>query len=125
MRPFVWAIIGELALVTAGCALRQPLGRSRPDLAAVLSIDHGLTFERTYSSGKIGPFNIGDSRSVTRQRLSAFPLLEQDKAQLSGKATSWRAALPAKSGGYNIYTLNFENERLVSVKAFYGLFAGL
>jgi hypothetical protein len=58
--------------VTAGCVLRQPLGRRRPDLAALLSIDHGLTFERTYSSGKVGPFSIEDRRSVTRQRLPAF-----------------------------------------------------
>lgn len=125
MGRFGWAIIGGLVLVTAGCVLREPLGRNRPDLAALLSIDHGLTFERTYSSGEVGPFSIGDSRSVTRQRLSAFPLLDQDKAQLSGKAATWTAALPAKSGGYNIYTLHFEGEQLVSVKAFYAVFAGL
>ena len=125
MRPVLWATIGTLIILTAGCALRQPLGRSRPDLAALLSLDHGLTFERTYSSGRVGPFDIGIARSVTRQRLSGFPLLDQDKAQLTGNAPTWTVALPAKSGGYSIYTLKFEGERLASVNAFYSVFAGL
>ena len=113
-------------MVTAGCALRPSLGRGRPDLAALVSFDDGpLTFERTYSSGKVGPFTVGDSRSVTRQRLSTFPLLDQDRAQLSGNASAWSLALPAKSGGYNIYTVIFEGDRVTSVKAFYSAFAGL
>jgi hypothetical protein len=109
-------------LVGAGCAVRPALGRSRPDLAALLSFG---TFERTYSSGNVGPFTIGERRNVTRQRLATFSLLEQDKAQLAGNAATWRVALPAKSGGYNVYTLNFEGKQLASVKAFYSVFAGL
>jgi hypothetical protein len=126
MRPFQWALIGTLVVVTAGCALRPTLGRSRPDLAALLSFDRGWgTFERTYSSGKVGPFNVGDSRSVARERLSTFPLVDEDKPQLSGRKSNWRVALPARSGGYNIYTVDFEGERIASVKAFYSVFAGL
>ena len=126
MRPFHWAVIGTLAVVTAGCALRPSLGRSRPDLAALMSFDGDpLTFERTYSSGKVGPFTIGDSRSVTRERLSTFPLDDQEKTQLSTKESTWRVGLPAKSGGYNIYTLHFQGDRIGSVEAFYSVFAGL
>ncbi len=115
-----------LVAVTAGCALRPSLGRSRPDLAAFLSFDDGpLTFSRTYSSGRVGPFNVEDSRSLTRQRLSGFPLLEQDEAQLSGTDAVWRISLPARSGGYTIYTLTFQGERIATVNAFYSIFAGL
>jgi hypothetical protein len=128
MRPLKWVVIGTLLVVIAGCALRPTLGRSRPDLAALLSFDAPdgpLTFERTYSSGKVGPFIIGDSRSVTRERLSTLPLDDEDKAQLGGKGSTWRVGLPAKSGGYNIYTVHFESERIASVEAFYSVFAGL
>src|SRR4051794_8287994 len=126
MRVIGWALIGTLLAIAAGCALRPSLGRSRPDLAALLSFDGGpLTFERTYSSGNVGPFTIGENRSVTRRRLSNFPLLDQDKAQLNGNGGAWRAALPSKSGGYTIYTLTFKAERLATVKAFYSVFAGL
>lgn len=126
MGPRNWAIIVVLASVTAACALRPSLGRSRPDIAAILSFDDGpLAFSRAYTSGKVGPFTIGDSRILTRQRLATFPLLEQDNAQFSGKEVSWWVALSARSGGYSIYTLTFEGERLVTVKAFYSLLAGL
>jgi len=126
MRGSSWALIGAFVMMGAGCALRPSLGRSRPDLAALLSFDGGpLTFERTYSSGTVGPFSIGESRAVTRRRLSSFPLLDQDKAQLNGNRATWTAALPSKSGGYNIYTLSFRAERLASVRAFYSVFAGL
>src|SRR4051794_25604428 len=97
MRSIHWTIIGAILVVTVGCALRPSVGRSRPDLAALVSFDgEPLTFARTYSSGKVGPFTIGDSRKVTRQRLSALPLLDQDKAQLGGEAPTWRVALPAE-----------------------------
>ena len=126
MRPIAWALIGTLLAVAVGCASRPSLGRSRPDLAALLSFDGGpLTFERTYFSGSVGPFTVGESRGVTRRRLSSFQLDDQDKAQLNGNGPTWRVALPSKSGGYNIYTLNFKAERLASVKAFYSAFAGL
>jgi hypothetical protein len=127
MRQGTKVAIGALLVaVVAGIAFRQPMGRSRPDLAAILSFDDGpLTFARTYSSGVVGPFAIGDSREVTARRLSALPLLAQDRPQLSGKAAVWRVALPAKSGGHAIYTLRFERERVATVKAFYSMFAGL
>ena len=126
MRGRGWTVIAVLTVVTAGCALRPSLGRSRPDLAALLSFDDGpLTFSRAYTSGEVGPFTIGESRSATRQRLASFPLLEQDKAQLSGKEGKWTVALPAQSGGYSIYTLIFEGERLATVKAFYSCLSGL
>ena len=91
-----------------------------------MSFDDGpLTFSRAYTSRTVGPFTIGESRSVTRQQLANLRLLEQDKPQLAGKEANWRIALPARSGGYSIYTLTFEGEQLVAVKAFYSLFAGL
>jgi hypothetical protein len=91
-----------------------------------MSFDGGpLTFAQTYSSGVVGPFAIGDSREGTLRRLSHLPLLAQDQPQLTGKAATWTFALPAKSGGYAIYTLRFERERVASVKAFYSAFAGL
>lgn len=126
MRGIKWAIVGTVLLVASGCVLRGPMGRHRPDVAAFLSFDEGpLTFSRAYSSGDVGPFTIGDSRSVTRARLSTFPLLDQDKAQLSSTAPTWTVALRARNGGYTIYTLSFEGDRIASVRAFYSLFAGL
>ena len=119
-------IIALLVAVTAGCALRVPLGRSRPDIAALMSFDDGpLTFARTYDTGQVGPFTIGQSRGVLREHLLIGPLLAEDRVQLASDAPVWRVALPAKSGGYNIYTLNFMDDQLVSVEAFYSIFAGL
>ena len=113
-------------MIAGGCALRPSLGRSRPDLAALMSFDDGpLTFARTYSTGQIGPFTIGESRNVVRKRLSGLPLLDQDKAQLAGNAPDWSVSLPAESGGYNLYTLNFRDDRISSVKALNSVFAGL
>lgn len=122
-----WLIAAIALTIGGGCASRPWVGRSRPDLAALLSFDDGtpLTFARTYAEGKVGPFTIGESRSATRERLSTFPLLDQDRGQLTGGASNWRIALPAKSGGYNIYTLKFAGGHVVSVRAFYSLFAGL
>ena len=126
MRVRHWTIVVILVVIAAGWALRPSLGRSRPDLAALVSFDDGpLTFSRTYTEGEVGPFTIGDSRSATRQRLASFQLLEQDTPQLSGKEARWRVALRAQSGGYSIYTLTFQGERLTTVKAFYSLLAGL
>jgi hypothetical protein len=122
-----WLIAGVALAVVGGCASRPWVGRSRPDLAALLSFDdgHPLTFARTYTAGKVGPFTIGESRSAARERLSTFSLLDQDRGQLTGEGSSWRVALPAKSGGYNIYTLKFAGGHVVSVQAFYSVFAGL
>ena len=119
-------ILGILIMITGVCALRPSLGRSRPDLAALMSFDDGpLTFARTYTTGQIGPFIIGQSRNAARSRLSGLQLLDQDRAQLADNTPNWRVALPAESGGYNLYTLNFRDNRITSVKAFYSVFAGL
>lgn len=122
-----WIIAGIALAAVAGCASRSWVGRSRPDLAALLSFEEGrpLTFARTYTAGKVGPFTIGENRSTTRECLSAFPLLDQDKGQLTGEASNWTVALPARSGGYNIYTLKFAGDHVVSVRAFYSMLAGL
>ena len=123
MRYIKWVIISSLIVVSAGCVLRPSLGRSRPDLAALLSFDgEPLTFERTYTSGNVGPFTIGDTRLVTMQRLSTEPLRDRDM-ELHGTPASWTAVLPARSGGSCLYTLNFEGERLTKVKAFYSVWA--
>jgi hypothetical protein len=125
MRRAKWAFIGFLVVVSAGCALRPSLGRGRPDLAALMSFDGApLTFDRTYTSGKVGPFTIGDSRRDTMERIAGSRPSDKDM-ELHGKPAAWSVALPAQSGGYNIYTLHFEGERLSSVKAFYSVFAGL
>ena len=125
-RPTKLLLFGVLAAVVAGVAIRPHLGRTRPDLAALLSSDDGLFgFAETYTSGQVGPFNIGDTRSQTVARLENVRLLNQDQAQLRTNSSSWRIAVPAKSGGWAIYTLRFQDERVTSVKAYYSLFAGL
>ena len=112
--------------IVAGCATRHSLGRTRPDLAALLSFDDGLFgFAETYTTGTAGPFSVGDTRAETVGRLGNVRLLEDDQAELQEKSPSWRLAIPAKSGGYAIYTLTFENERVASVRAYYSVFAGL
>lgn len=126
MRGIHWAALVGVMALSGLYAFRPALGRSRPDLAAYLSFDDGpLTFSRVYESGKVGPFAIGESRSVTRQHLNTFRSLEQDKAQLKAAGPDWRIAVPARSGGYVIYTLAFDGDRLATVKAFYSLLAGL
>ena len=91
-----------------------------------MSYDDGpLTFSRTYNTGQVGPFAIGQSRSTIREDLLIHPLLAQDRDELASDTPIWRVALPAKSGGYNVYTLTFMQDRLVSVEAFYSIFAGL
>jgi hypothetical protein len=122
-----WLIAGIALATVGGCASRPWIGRRRPDLAAILSFDDGipLTFARTYTEGEVGPFTIGESRRATRERLATLPLLDQDRGQLTGEASSWSVALPAKSGGYSIYTLKFASGHVLSVRAFYSMFAGL
>lgn len=126
MRPR-WLIVGLALAVVGGWASRPWVGRSRPDLAAFLSFDdgHPLTFAQTYTAGKVGPFTIGESRSAALKRLSTLPMLDLDAGQLTGAGSSWTVGLPAKSGGPNIYTLKFASGHVVSVRAFYSVFAGL
>ena len=37
----------------------------------------------------------------------------------------WRIALPAQSGGYVIYTVQFDDNHIVSIKTYYAVLAGL
>lgn len=125
-RVIKFLVVGMLIAVAVAYAVRPTLGRTRPDLAALISFDDGLFgFAETYSAGRVGPFTVGDTRSTTVERLRRISLLEQDQAQLRTKSAVWRLALPAKSGGWAIYTLRFDDERIVSVKAYYSVFAGL
>ena len=121
------ATIVVLSVVTvAGCASRHSLGRSRPDLAALISVDDGLFgFAETYTTGSVGPFKIGDTRAGTIGRLERIRLFPDDRAQLQQNSPSWRLSIPARSGGHSVYTLRFANERIVSVRAYYSVFAGL
>jgi hypothetical protein len=108
--------------------MRQIFGRNRADLAAFFSIDDGTlwTFSRTYHDGRVGPFNIGESRQALKVRLLSPGLLDQeDKPQLFGTAPEWRFGLPARIGGYIIYTIKFDGDRVASVQSFYSAFAGL
>lgn len=125
---------GFLALTIAGIYVAlhltagQLLGRDHPDLAALVSWDEGmiLTFAKTYHDGKVGPVIVGESRSALKDRLLTTSLLEQqDKPQLFNTASEWRFGIPAPSGGYAIYTVKFEGERVNSVQSFYSCLAGL
>jgi hypothetical protein len=115
-----------LIAVISGCVIRHTLGRTRPDLAALVSFDDGLFgFAETYTTGDVGPFKIGDSRAETLARLRHIPMLEQNEAQLRTSGDRWRLAVPAKSGGWAVYTLWFEDEQVTAVKSYYSVFAGL
>ena len=119
-------LVSVLIAAVVAYSARPTLGRTRPDLAALISFDDGLFgFAETYTAGQVGPFDVGDTRSETVERLRSFSLLEEDQAQLRTNSAVWRLALPAKSGGWAIYTLSFDDERITSVKAYYSLFAGL
>lgn len=125
-RALKFLVVGMLIAAAVGCAARPTLGRTRPELAALISFDDGpFGFAETYTAGRVGPFNVGDTRSTTVKRLRSFSLLEEDRAQLRTKDAVWRLAVPAKNGGWAIYTLRFDDERVASVGAYYSLFAGL
>ena len=125
-RGAMLAVIVLVVATVAGCASRYSLGRSRPDLAALVSADDGLFgFAQTYTTGTVGPFQIGDTRSATVGRLRGIRLFPHDQAQVQTNSPSWRLSIPAKSGGYAVYTLRFENERVVSARAYYSVFSGL
>jgi hypothetical protein len=121
----VWAT-ATVALIVAGMLVRGPVGRTRPDLMAWLSFDDGLlTFSRSYGSGSIGPFKVGDTHAATIDRLPLQHVLAQDMPQLSERRPVWTLSLPAPSGGYVTYTITFAADRVASVRAFYSVFAGL
>jgi hypothetical protein len=121
----IWAI-ATMALIVAGVLVRGPIGRTRPDSMAWLSFDEGpLTFSRSYGSGSIGPFKVGDTHAATIDRLSSQHVLEQDMPQLWKEQPVWKLSLPAVSGGYVTYTVTFAADRVTSVRAFYSVFAGL
>ena len=122
-------VVIVLALVIAlPFGMQQTFGRSRPDIAAWFSIDEGMlwTFSKTYHDGTVGPVSVGESRQTLKARLLALGQLDEaDKSQLLDAVPEWRFGLPARSGGYTIYTINFESDRVVSVQPFYSVFAGL
>ncbi len=119
-------LVGLVGMIVGAIAVRAHYGRHRPDIAARVSFDDGpLAFAKTYHDGTVGPFRIGASRVATTHELERMALLEQDLAQLREAKPTWRISLPAKDGGYATDTLAFEDERIVSVKAYYSHFAGL
>jgi hypothetical protein len=120
---FVTALIG-----TSICAslARQPVGRTRPDLAAWFSFDDGpLTFSSVYTSGSVGPFKVGDTHATTVDRLSKVDVLAQDMPQLQQQRPEWRLSLPSQGGGYSTYTVTFTGDRVTAIRSYYSIFAGL
>jgi hypothetical protein len=121
----IWATM-TLGFVVAVVLVRGPLGRTRPDLMALVSFDGGpLTFSRTYRSGNVGPFRVGDTRAETVNRLLTQHVLAQDMPQLQTERAEWALSLPAVSGGYVTYTITFSADRVTSVRAFYSHLSGL
>lgn len=121
----IWTT-ATVALIVVGGLVRAPVGRTRPDLMAWFSFDDGpLTFSRSYRSGGVGPFKVGDTRAATIERLSSQHVLAEDMAQLRKEQPVWRLSLPAVCGGYVTYTITFAADRVTSVRAFYSVFAGL
>jgi hypothetical protein len=121
----IWAS-ATVALIVAGVLLRGPLGRTRPDLMAWFSFEDGpLTFSRSYRSGTVGPFRVGDIHAMTVDRLSSQHVLAQDMPQLWKERPEWTLSLPAASGGYVTYTITFTADRVTTVRSFYSVFAGL
>jgi hypothetical protein len=125
-RGIKFLAIGVLITAAAACAARPSLGRNRPDLAALISFDDGLFgFRKTYAAGRVGPFEIGDTRSTTAERIRSFQLGEDQQTEMQAGSPEWRLSLPTQRGGWAVYTLRFENERITSVTAYYHVFAGL
>lgn len=122
---FILATV-TVALIVTAVFTRGPLGRTRPDLAAWFSFDGApLTFSRAYTSGRVGPFTIGDTHAEIIQRLSSQRILAQDSPQLSKSLPEWTVSLPADCGGYVTYTITFNADRAFSIRTFYSVFAGL
>jgi hypothetical protein len=124
----IWAfgLVGLAVAVVIVVALRQTLGRERPDLLAWVSFDDGpFAFAKTYKNGRVGPFDVGQTRAQAVGRLSDLSLLEEDRPQLHQNAPKWRVSLPARSGGYVTYTVRFDHERVRDVQAYYAILAGL
>jgi hypothetical protein len=121
----IW-VTATVALIVTAVLARGPLGRTRPDLAAWLSFDDGpLTFSRAYTSGRVGPFTIGDTHAAVVERLSSQHVLAQDVPQLSKNRSEWTVSLPASAGAYVTYTIAFTADRAVSIRTFYSVFSGL
>lgn len=115
-----------VVLVTVHLGVRSTFGRSRPDLAAWVSFDDGLwAYQRTFSDGPVGPLTVGQSREEARSQLETLTLFDDDRQTIAEPEGDWRIALPAQSGGYVIYTVQFEADRVVSIKPYYAVFAGL
>ena len=121
----VFLAIPAILFITHFC-VRAAFDRERPDLAAWVSFDDGLwSFEKTFEDGPVGPFLVGQSREEARTRLESVVLFDDDRTQLGRKSGDWRIALPAKSGGYVIYTVRFDDNQIASIKTYYAVLAGL
>jgi hypothetical protein len=121
----IWAT-AAIAVFSAAVLARATLGRTRPDLAVWFSFDDGpLTFSQGYASGKVGPFEIGDTRGKIIERLSEQHVLDQDVPQLSQNLPKWRVSLPTNAGGYVTYTITFTDDHATHIQTFYSLFSGL
>lgn len=115
-----------IILLALALAVRTALGRDRPDLAAWASVDDGLwSFTKSYETGSVGPFVIGESREQTAEKLGDYRLFDQDRDQLTQDVSQWRISLPAKSGGYITYTIEFDRGRIIKISPYYSVFAGL
>ena len=115
-----------LALVAGHLGVRSAYGRDRPDLAAWMSFDDGLwAYQYTFRNGAVGPFIVGQSRNDARKQLEGEYLFDHDRQQVAEASGDWRIALPAQSGGYVIYTVQFKDDQIASIKPYYSVFAGL
>ena len=115
-----------VAVVTTHFGIRSAFGRDRPDLAAWVSFDDGLwAYQQTFCDGSVGPLTVGQSRSSARKKLENLRFFDQDRRQIAELAGDWRIASPAGSGGYVIYTVQFDADRVASIKSYYSVFAGL
>jgi len=113
-------------LITIHLGVRSAYGRDRPDLAAWVSFDDGLwAYQHTFRDGAVGPFSVGQSRDSARNKLENIRLFDHDRQQVAEPSGDWRIALPAQSGGYVIYAIQFDANRIVSIRPYYSVFAGL
>jgi hypothetical protein len=126
IRVFVVLIIAILILAASHVGIRSLFGRERPDIAAWVSFDDGLwAYKKTYTDGAAGPFYVGQSREAAKVALSDIQLFDEDRDLIFKPSANWRLALPARRGGYVIYTVKFDRDEVTSIQIYYAVFAGL